>query len=167
MDHLPLGSSSVVRSSPLAASPSMRSISRVALSIFIIRLLAHRDPASSANLFQLISVLSARSSVRPDAIVLVLNAVSSDSPSLFSSFSKSAWIFLLLDSANLDVTLLAQSYATSNSSASSIGVSNLYNTPSVLDWTCSRMSNAMRARSCLEFPSLVGIRCFRTGYHSI
>ena len=50
MDHLPLGSSSVVRSSPLAASPSMRSISRVALSIFIIRLLAHRDPASCGKL---------------------------------------------------------------------------------------------------------------------
>ena len=105
--------------------------------------------------------------MRPDAIVLVLNAVSSDSPSLFSSFSKSARIFLLLDPANLDATLLAQSYPTPNSSASSIGVSNLYNTPSVLDWTCSRMSNAMRARSCLEFPSLVGIRCFRNGYHSI
>ena len=161
MDHLPLGSSSVVRSSPLAASPSMRSISRVALSIFIIRLLAHRDPASSANLFQLISVLSARSSVRPDALVLVLNAVSSDPPSLFSSFSKAAWIFLLLVPANLDATLLAQSYPTPNSSASSI----VYR-------TCTthhriRMSNAMRARSCLEFPSLVGIRCFRTGYHSI
>ena len=73
-------------SSSLAASPSMRSISRVALSIFIIRLLAHRDPASSANLLQLISVLSARSSVRPDAIVLVLNAMSSDSSSLSAVF---------------------------------------------------------------------------------